>query len=94
MHVFEKRVDEKWLTEFYQSYVTYLIKLPSLSDIYSEALSKEHNVKPALHLTHIFRVTNTIRLLFPATTNAINIIGRYQASKYTSMKELFVILSG
>lgn len=45
-------------------------------------------------MTHIFRLTNTVRVLFPSMTNAVNIIGRYQATKYTAMKELFVILSG
>lgn len=69
------------------------MKLPSLSDIYSEIGKKQYGTPPALHLTHIFRITNTVRVLFPAVTNAINVIGRYQASKHAAMKELFVILS-
>lgn len=94
LHSFDEKTHEKWFIEFYQCYITYLIKLPSLADVYEEALQKEHNVAPELHLTHIFRLTNTVRVLFPTITNAVNIVGRYQATKYPTMKELFVILSG
>jgi hypothetical protein len=35
---------------------------------------------------HIFRITNTVRVLFPSVTNAINVIGRYQAIKHKAIK--------
>lgn len=49
---------------------------------------------PAVHLVHIFRITNTVRVLFPAVTNAVNVVGRYQATKHLAMRELFVVVSG
>lgn len=66
--------------------MTYLIKLPSLADVYGNIANKQFDVQPILHLTHIFRITNTVRVLFPSVTNAVNVIGRYQASKHAAMK--------
>jgi hypothetical protein len=69
-----------------RSYVTYLMKLPSQSDIYAQTLKKQYDIEPKLHLMHIFRITNTIRVLFPAVLNAVNKIGRYEATKHTAIK--------
>lgn len=35
-----------------------------------------------------------MRVLFPAVTNAVNVVGRYQATKHLAMRELFVVMSG
>lgn len=71
--------NDAWFSEFYRSYITYLMKLPCLADVYAHIEASPYSVEPALHLTHVFRITNTLRILFPATLNAINVVGRYQA---------------
>lgn len=69
------------------------MKIPSIADVYVNLRDSTYTVEPALHLTHVFRITNTLRVLFPATLNAVNVVGRYQTEKQAIMKDSFAVLS-
>lgn len=84
---------DKWFNDFCRAYIAYLIRLPSISDIYQKIGTKLQDMDSTRHLTYLFRLTNHIRGLLPVALNAVNTIGRYQASAYIEMRELFNVLS-
>ena len=90
MNVVKHSKIEFWFKEFCFSYSSYLMRLPTLSDIYSKLLCGNLSVS---HLTQLFRLTNTISCLFPALTNAMNVIGRYHEDDLNEMKHLFRVIS-
>lgn len=88
-----EQFQDKWFADFCLAYISYLIKLPSLSDIYRYLEVKVPEINPALHLTYLFRLTNHIRVLLTPTLNAVNVIGRYNSSDFPQMRELYRVLS-
>ena len=64
-----------------------------MSDIYSTVQKKPYETAPDFHLTHIFRIINQCRTLFPFITKAVNVVGRYQSIKHSEFRELYRIIS-
>lgn len=69
---------ELWFKEFCTAYSSYLMRLPTMSDIYSKLICGNLAISQNSHLTQLFRLTNMIGCLFPALTNAMNVVGRYR----------------
>ena len=85
--------EEEWYDSFYQVYATYLMKIPSISDIYRIAQKKVYESTSTDHLTHIFRIINQVRGLFPFLTKAVTVVGRYQSHRQNEFRELYRIIS-
>ena len=84
---------EEWFEEFASAYLAYLIKMPSLADIYQMAFAHNYSAALTEHLLLIFRSIHQLRLLFPCVTKAVNVVGRYQADKHSGFREFYRILS-
>ena len=89
----EVEEEEGWFEDFASAYLAYLIKMPSLADIYQMAFTHNYSAPLADHLLHIFRSIHQLRLLFPFVTKAVNVIGRYQTEKHSGFREFYRILS-
>lgn len=70
------------------------MKIESQAEIYQTLNEIDYEVDVKQHLTHLFRLTNTVMIIFPAFTQTVNTIGRYKSEEFPTMKEMFYNFSG
>lgn len=67
----------KWIDEPIVACISYLVKVPSITDLFIRALNCNNAQPLTTYLSDCFRIINQVNLLFPNLNNTINTIGRY-----------------
>ena len=79
-----------WFKHLYTGYISYLAKLPSISEVYIRAKKTIEGTKidKKSQLVDMFRIVNQVGLFLESLINAFNAVGRY----YKSSKEVYMRL--
>jgi len=83
-----EELNAQWVRDLYVCCKSYLMRLPSASEVFRHSVAISKNNKENLNfrtmLNDLFLILNTNALLFPYVTTAINTIGRYylKTNKY------------
>jgi hypothetical protein len=72
------------ITEMFISCKSYLIRLPSVSDIFRRALKidKISSIEFNNYQSDLFRMMNLLALLFSSVNNILNTVGRYYLKEH------------
>jgi hypothetical protein len=78
---------------FYRAYVSYLSKLPSMSEVYLRAKeAKEDKLSCECLLEDLYRLINQVNLLTDNLNGTFNNVGRYYKDKIKVYRPMFRVL--
>lgn len=87
-----KNQSDDWFVCLYRAYLSYLTKLPSVSEVYVRARTEGYtSYDSKTLLVDLFRLVNQINLLLDPLITTFNTVGRYYKEKkkvYSSMYQL------
>lgn len=80
----------EWFKNLYTGYISYLARLPSVSEVYIRARNTLDGTKidRKSQLVDMFRIVNQVGLFLEPLINAFNVVGRY----YKSSKDVYMRL--
>ena len=89
-----KGEEASWFLPFYRAYISYLARLPSVSEVYLRA-KQEIQLKLTYEamIEDVFRLINQINLLTESMNVVFNTIGRYFKDKIGVYAGMFEVLS-
>jgi hypothetical protein len=84
-----------WFNNLYTAYITYLAKLPSVSEVYLRAKcsGSGKTIDKKTQLIDLFRIVNQLCLLLDALISTFNTIGRYYKPSKNVYLQLYKIIS-
>lgn len=90
-----KHQSASWFSNLYTAYISYLAKLPSVSEVYVRAKSSGNGkiIDKKTQLVDLFRIVNQLCLLLDALINTFNTIGRYYKNSKNVYFKLYKTLS-
>lgn len=90
-----KNESATWFNNLYTAYISYLAKLPSVSEVYLRAKFSGNGIKidKKTQLVDLFRIVNQLCLLLDALINTFNTIGRYYKNSKNVYYKLYTIIS-
>ena len=85
-----------WFCKLYAAYISYLAKLPSVSEVYLRAKNNASGkaIGKETQLIDLFRIVNQLCLLLDALISTFNTIGRYYKNSKNVYLKLYKIISG
>ena len=90
---FQKGEEYSWFLPFYKAYISYLARLPSVSEVLLRAKeSNETKLSCETLLEDIYRLINQVKLISDVTNNVFNTVGRYYKEKIKIYKALFDVI--